>query len=103
MEISTKQEAQWPLANLMRPVIILSGIGILSVGLLLMAGPEFITAAQGDGPLAVGFGISTREQVQAVGKLADGVIVGSALIKAVDGAADKPAAAAQFVRALMGH
>ncbi len=59
--------------------------------------------AQGDGPLAVGFGISTREQVQAVGQLADGVIVGSALIRAVDGAADKPEAAGQFVRALLGH
>jgi tryptophan synthase alpha subunit len=33
-----------------------------------------------------------------VGELADGVIVGSALIKAVSAAADKPGAAAAFVR-----
>ena len=51
-------------------------------------------------PLAVGFGISTPEQAAAVGRLADGVIVGSALINAADTADDKPAAAAQFVRTL---
>jgi len=32
-------------------------------------------------PVCVGFGISTPEQAKAVGKLADGVIVGSALVK----------------------
>jgi tryptophan synthase alpha chain len=53
-------------------------------------------------PLAVGFGISTPAQAQAVGQLADGVIVGSALINAVTGAADPTAAAAGFVRALRG-
>lgn len=52
-------------------------------------------------PLAVGFGISTPQQAAAVGRLADGVIVGSALINAVDAApGDEPAAAARFVRAL---
>ena len=34
-------------------------------------------------PLAVGFGISTPEQAHAVGQLADGVIVGSALVRRV--------------------
>lgn len=58
--------------------------------------------AQTGSPLAVGFGISTREQVQAVGELADGVIVGSALIKAVTEAGDKPDAAYRFVRELVG-
>jgi len=33
-------------------------------------------------PLAVGFGIGTGEQAAAVGKIAEGVIVGSALVKA---------------------
>ena len=37
-------------------------------------------------PLAVGFGISTPDQAASVGEIADGVIVGSALIKAVDSA-----------------
>ena len=51
-------------------------------------------------PLAVGFGISTPEQVRAVGQLADGVIVGSALIKAA-GQSEHPAqAAAEFIRRL---
>ncbi len=52
-------------------------------------------------PLAVGFGISTPRQAADVGRLADGVIVGSALINAVNAApGDEPAAARRFVRAL---
>lgn len=51
-------------------------------------------------PLAIGFGISTPEQAARMGALADGVIVGSALINAVDSAEDKPAAAARFVDSL---
>lgn len=51
-------------------------------------------------PLAVGFGIGTPEQAANVGQLADGVIVGSALINTVDQADDKPAAAQQFVQSL---
>jgi tryptophan synthase alpha chain len=35
-----------------------------------------------DLPICVGFGISTPDQARAVGKLADGVVVGSALVKA---------------------
>jgi tryptophan synthase alpha chain len=50
--------------------------------------------------LAIGFGISTPEQAARVSRLADGVIVGSALINAVRQATDKPAAAAAFVRSL---
>ncbi len=56
--------------------------------------------AQTATPLAVGVGISTPQQAATVGRLADGVIVGSALVNAVDAAGDKPAAAAAFVRAL---
>ena len=44
-------------------------------------------------PLAVGFGISTPGQAAQVARVADGVIVGSALVKAI-GASDDPAAAA---------
>ncbi|MEZ4515915.1 MAG: tryptophan synthase subunit alpha [Chloroflexota bacterium] len=52
-------------------------------------------------PLAIGFGISTPEQAARIGKLADGVIVGSALINAVNAAEqDKPAAAAAFVQSM---
>lgn len=35
-------------------------------------------------PIAVGFGISSPAQVRAVGDLADGVVVGSALVEALD-------------------
>jgi tryptophan synthase alpha chain len=34
-------------------------------------------------PVAVGFGISTREQVQQVARVADGVVVGSALVNVI--------------------
>jgi tryptophan synthase alpha chain len=51
-------------------------------------------------PLAVGFGISTPEQARAVGQLADGVIVGSALIRAAGQSADPALAAADFVHDL---
>lgn len=52
-------------------------------------------------PVAVGFGISNPAQAQEVGRVADGVIVGSALVKTIadhpDSAED---AAYQFVRGL---
>jgi tryptophan synthase alpha chain len=52
-------------------------------------------------PLAVGFGISTPQQAAQIGGMADGVIVGSALINAVDRAdSGKPQAATDFVRSL---
>ncbi|TSB46921.1 tryptophan synthase subunit alpha [Alkalicoccobacillus porphyridii] len=35
-------------------------------------------------PIAVGFGISTRTQVQTVNELADGVVVGSALVRQIE-------------------
>jgi len=34
-------------------------------------------------PVAVGFGISTREQVKQVARVADGVVVGSALVNVI--------------------
>ena len=51
-------------------------------------------------PLAIGFCISTPAQAASVAQFSDGVIVGSALINAVDGAGDKPTAAATFVQSL---
>jgi tryptophan synthase alpha chain len=43
-----------------------------------------------DMPLAVGFGISTAAQVAAVAKVADGVVVGSALVRLVEQLGDDP-------------
>jgi tryptophan synthase alpha chain len=53
-----------------------------------------------DTPLAVGFGISTPDQAAQVAQLADGVIVGSALIKALEGADAPEQTAYDFVAAL---
>jgi tryptophan synthase alpha chain len=41
-------------------------------------------------PLAVGFGISTPQQVEEVAQLADGVVVGSAIVKAIETSAQLP-------------
>ena len=41
-----------------------------------------------DIPICVGFGISRPEQAQAVAKLADGVVVGSAMVRAADESVD---------------
>jgi tryptophan synthase len=52
-----------------------------------------------DCPLAVGFGLSTRSHVKAVGKLADGAIMGSAVIKALTSGGDDTAASVAAVGA----
>ena len=49
-------------------------------------------------PVAIGFGISTPEQAAHAARLADGVVVGSAVVDAL--AAGGPAAAEQLVRRL---
>ena len=53
-------------------------------------------------PVAVGFGISTRAQVEAVGEFADAAVVGSALVAAVHkaGAKDSARVASEFIREL---
>lgn len=56
-------------------------------------------------PLAVGFGISRPEHVAAVGAMADGVIVGSALVRRLEElpSAERAAGAAAFVHWLRGE
>jgi tryptophan synthase alpha chain len=48
-------------------------------------------------PICVGFGISTPAQAQSIGRLADGVVVGSALVRAAD---DGAAAVLRLTRSL---
>jgi tryptophan synthase alpha chain len=64
--------------------------------------PEFIARTRAEAPaglpLCVGFGIGTPEQARAVGRLADGVIVGSACVKAIGDAAEPIQAAEAFSR-----
>ncbi len=52
------------------------------------------TKAEAEVPVAVGFGIGTAEQAAQVGEIADGVIVGSRLVRAVGEAGSAAAAAA---------
>jgi len=52
-------------------------------------------------PIAVGFGISTPEQVRAATHEADAAIVGSALVRRLGSASDPLAAADSFVRELV--
>ncbi|HPT97308.1 MAG TPA: tryptophan synthase subunit alpha, partial [Armatimonadota bacterium] len=51
-------------------------------------------------PIAVGFGISTREQVRQVTRLADGAVVGSALVNRIGRAGGATSEIAAFVRGL---
>lgn len=52
-----------------------------------------VTKAEAEVPIAVGFGIGTPEQAAEVGEIADGVIVGSRLVRAVAEAGSAEAAA----------
>jgi tryptophan synthase alpha chain len=64
---------------------------------------EFVqrVRAQTDLPLAVGFGIGTGEQARAVAQLADGVIVGSALVKCAAESLDSVRELAMELRAAL--
>ncbi len=64
-----------------------SSMGVTGVRSDLGTGiAEMITQAKGckDIPCAIGFGISTPDQAKAMASLADGVIVGSAIVKIVE-------------------
>jgi tryptophan synthase alpha chain len=61
--------------------------------------------AQTELPVAVGFGVSSPEHVRQVWELADGAIVGSALVRVIGEHAQSPELATeveQFVRGLRG-
>jgi tryptophan synthase alpha chain len=58
------------------------------------------TKAAADVPVSVGFGISTPEQAAAVGEIADGVIIGTRLVREVADAADTDAAVVAITKFL---
>ncbi len=60
------------------------------------------TKAEAEVPVAVGFGIGTPAQAAQVGEVADGVIIGSRLVRAA-GEAGSPTAAAEAVTAFLGE
>jgi len=69
--------------------------------------PEFLARVRRhtDLPLAVGFGITRREHVEAVGKLADAAVIGSAIIATIDAAEESSRATRvrEFVEDVTGH
>jgi tryptophan synthase alpha chain len=67
--------------------------------------PEFVARVRAHTslPVCVGFGIATPEQARAVGKLADGVIVGSACVKTIGESAAPVEAAREFARAFRAN
>jgi tryptophan synthase alpha chain len=60
------------------------------------------TKADARTPVAVGFGIGTPEQAAQVGRIADGVIIGSRLVRAA-GEGGSPQAAADAVASFLGE
>jgi tryptophan synthase alpha chain len=55
-------------------------------------------------PIAIGFGISTREQFVSVGKFAEAAVVGSAIVQTIEqNPGREPAAVAEFVRQLLAR
>jgi len=86
-------------------VYVVSRAGVTGVRSEVPAGLPDLVERVRDGvgrlPVAVGFGISTPEQVSAVARLADGVVVGSGVVLAMEAAAaageDPVAAAAALV------
>jgi tryptophan synthase alpha chain len=69
--------------------------------------PAFIARvrARTDLPLAVGFGISTREHVVEIGRIADGAVVGSAFVRMIaeTPATGRHAAVRAFMEELTGR
>ena len=58
-----------------------------------------------DLPLLVGFGVSRREHVEAIGRFADGAIVASAMLDAIGNAAPERRleVAGDFIRGLLAE
>lgn len=54
-------------------------------------------------PIAVGFGISKPEHVREIGALADGVVVGSALVKIIEENLDQPAELPRLMRERLAY
>ena len=83
---------------------IVSSLGVTGVRSKITTDLDAIVQAarqNTDIPLAVGFGISRPEQAEAVARTADGVIVGSAIVKLLaEYGADAPAHIGEYVRTM---
>ena len=69
--------------------------------------PTFVSRirANTELPIAVGFGVTERSHVLAIGQLADAAVVGSALINVIDSAPaeERASRAAEFIASLVGN
>ena len=69
--------------------------------------PEFIARvrARTELPVAVGFGVAERAHVEAIGRVAEAVVVGSALINVIDSAPpeERASRAGAFIASLVGR
>ena len=63
---------------------------LLAASLVALAVALPVKADSRDRELCVGFGVGTPEQAAAVGALADGVIVGAAIVRCVETHASSP-------------
>ncbi|NBW66819.1 tryptophan synthase subunit alpha, partial [bacterium] len=52
-------------------------------------------------PICVGFGISTPEHARQVGVLADGIVVGSAIVRAAERSVDEAVSLTRSLRAAL--
>ena len=78
----------------------ITGITGAATALATDVGPEVARIkAKTDLPVVVGFGIKTPEAAAAIARVADGAVVGSAIVERI-GAGASPAAIADFVRSL---
>jgi len=85
-------------------VYLISRLGVTGVRDGLAADlPETIARLRGATalPVCVGFGISTPEQAATVSRMADGVVVGSAVVKAADSSVERAVALVRAMRAAM--
>lgn len=95
------ERARWIAGKAQGFIYYISRTGVTGARDALPAGLEEEVAAlraTASVPVAVGFGISTPAQAAAVARVADGVVVGSALLDALD--RDGPAGAESFLRGL---
>lgn len=83
-------------------VYLISRLGVTGMSEQLAADlPDTITRLRDatDLPICVGFGVSRPEQARAVASLADGVVVGSAIVRAADESVERAVALASSLRA----
>jgi tryptophan synthase alpha chain len=84
-------------------VYLVSTVGVTGERVQLppeLAGLISATKTESNVPVAVGFGISTPEQAATVGEVADGIIIGTRLVREVADAPDREAAVSAVTRFL---